>query len=628
MTYEAINGFLDGLRPPRRLDPAEWADTHRYLSSVAAAEPGRWRTTRTPYLREIMNRFDPYDKTEEVIFMKGAQIGASETAFNVLGYFVDMDPCPIMYVMPTESTAKRNSKMRLDPMIEASPTLKSKIADIKSRDKGNTILQKDFPGGTLILAGANSASGLRSVPVRVLLLDEVDAFPQDLDGEGSPVDLAKARTRTFANKKIFQLSTPTMEATSRIALEFSQTDQRFYFVPCPHCGHTQRLTWDRVKFNKADDPVTDATYQCEGCEEHIEERHKPGMLARGVWTPTADVDQHTRKVGYHLSSLYSPLGWYSWSDAANDFLKAKRKNDQNGLKVFVNTVLGETWKEKIIVPEYDRLFERRGGYRSGEVPPGVAILTAGVDVQDDRLELEVVGWGEGLRSWSIDYRVLPGKTSEAQVWADLREVLNETFARTDGARLGIYRAAIDSGYNTNHVYKFCRSVGATRAVPIKGQSGSTQSTMLRPPQSVSITADGKRTGTTMLWNIGVDILKTEIYGALNLALGPDGDEPAMYCRFPSDYDISYFKMLTAERLVARKNPRGFTAYSWEKQQERNEALDCRAYARAAAAIVGVDRWEPANWKAAAAAVFIPPDVRERRADAAPAKKQRRQSDFW
>jgi phage terminase large subunit GpA-like protein len=291
-------------------------------------------------------------------------------------------------------------------------------------------------------------------------------------------------------------------------------------------------------------------------------------------------------------------------------------------------VLGETWKEKIIVPEYDRLFERRGGYRSGEVPPGVAILTAGVDVQDDRLELEVVGWGDGLRSWSIDYRVLPGKTSEAQVWADLREVLNETFARSDGARLGIYRAAIDSGYNTNHVYKFCRSVGATRAVPIKGQSGSTQSTMLRPPQSVSITADGKRTGTTMLWNIGVDILKTEIYGALNLALGPDGDEPAMYCRFPSDYDISYFKMLTAERLVARKNPRGFTAYSWEKQQERNEALDCRAYARAAAAIVGVDRWEPANWKAAAAAVFIPPDVRERRADAAPAKKQRRQSDFW
>jgi phage terminase large subunit GpA-like protein len=628
MTYEAINGFLDGLRPPRRLDPAEWADTHRYLSSVAAAEPGRWRTTRTPYLREIMNRFDPYDKTEEVIFMKGAQIGASETAFNVLGYFVDMDPCPIMYVMPTESTAKRNSKMRLDPMIEASPTLKSKIADVKSRDKGNTILQKDFPGGTLILAGANSASGLRSVPVRVLLLDEVDAFPQDLDGEGSPVDLAKARTRTFANKKIFQLSTPTMEATSRIALEFSQTDQRFYFVPCPHCGHTQRLNWDRVKFNKADDPVTDATYQCEGCEEHIEERYKPGMLARGVWTATADVDQHTRKVGYHLSSLYSPLGWYSWSDAANDFLKAKRKNDQNGLKVFVNTVLGETWKEKIIVPEYDRLFERRGGYRSGEVPPGVAILTAGVDVQDDRLELEVVGWGEGLRSWSIDYRVLPGKTSEAQVWADLREVLNETFARTDGARLGIYRAAIDSGYNTNHVYKFCRSVGATRAVPIKGQSGSTQSTMLRPPQSVSITADGKRTGTTMLWNIGVDILKTEIYGALNLALGPDGDEPAMYCRFPSDYDISYFKMLTAERLVARKNPRGFTAYSWEKQQERNEALDCRAYARAAAAIVGVDRWEPANWKAAAAAVFIPPDVRERRADAAPTKKQRRQSDFW
>jgi phage terminase large subunit GpA-like protein len=300
MTYEAINGFLDGLRPPRRLDPAEWADTHRYLSSVAAAEPGRWRTTRTPYLREIMNRFDPYDKTEEVIFMKGAQIGASETAFNVLGYFVDMDPCPIMYVMPTESTAKRNSKMRLDPMIEASPTLKSKIADVKSRDKGNTILQKDFPGGTLILAGANSASGLRSVPVRVLLLDEVDAFPQDLDGEGSPVDLAKARTRTFANKKIFQLSTPTMEATSRIALEFSQTDQRFYFVPCPHCGHDATPDLGPCEIQQSRRPG----YRCDLPVRRVRGAYRRALQAGnvGAWR----LDRYGGRRPAHAKSRLSP----------------------------------------------------------------------------------------------------------------------------------------------------------------------------------------------------------------------------------------------------------------------------------------------------------------------------------
>lgn len=620
-----IQGFHDGLRPAKRLNPSDWADEHRFLSSVAAAEPGRWRTSRTPYLRQIMNDFDPYSEVQEVVFMKGAQIGATECGYNILGYFVDVDPGPIMYVMPTEGTVKRNSKMRLDPMIKASPRLNDKIAKAKSRDSGNTMLQKDFPGGTIILAGANSASSLRSVPIRVLILDEVDAFPADLDGEGSPVDLAKARTRTFANRKVFQLSTPTVETTSQISKEFESSDQRYYHVPCPECGHMQPLVWPRIKFDKTQRPVKEAHYECEDCGHLIEERNKPRMLAAGKWVSHAPENSNPAKAGYHLSSLYSPLGWYSWADAANQFLEAKDKNDQNKLKVFVNTVLGEVWKEKVIVPEYERLFERAGGYRTGEVPKDVCIITCGVDVQQDRLELEVVGWGVGLRSWSIDYRVLPGDTSEAAVWERLKEVFYETFQREDGATIGIFMMAVDSGFNTSHVYKFCRSMPAAHVVPVKGQSNKSQRVMLRPPQSVDVMKNGKKTGTTRLFNIGVDLIKTEVYGALNSNVDADGQTPPMYCHFPDGYDISYYRMLTAERLVKRRNPKGYDEYIWEKIQERNEALDCRVYARAAAAIIGVDRWEPANWLAAGANTYVPTQQARTKPQR---KRQKRQSDFW
>ena len=629
-----VLGFLDGLRPTKRLRPSEWADEHRFLSSVAAAEPGRWRTSRTPYLKEIMDCFDPYSQVQEVIFMKGAQIGATECGYNILGYYIDLDPCPIMCVMPTEGTAKRNSKMRIDPMIEASPTLKGKIAAIKSRDKGNTILQKDFAGGTLMLAGANSASSLRSVPVRVLILDEVDAFPQDLEGEGSPVGLAKARTRTFANRKIAQISTPTVESTSAVHREFFTTDQRYFHVPCPHCAAMQRLRWEQVRFSKTANPVVSAHYECEHCSEAIEERHKPWMLKHGQWMADAPELADPKRIGYHLSSLYSPLGWYSWADAANDFLAAKRKNDQNKMKVFVNTVLGEVWKEKVIVPPYERLYERRGGYQTKQVPAEVCVLTAGVDVQADRLEMEITGWGEGLRSWVVDYRVLTGDTSATEVWDKLREVLYEGFQRTDGARLGVYKMAVDSGYNTNHVYKFCRQEGAARVVPVKGQAGSRQRIMLSSPQSVDVRSNGKRVGKTMLWNLGVDLIKTEVYAALNLNVNDEGEDPPYYCRFPSNLDISYFRMLTAERLVKRKNPKGYEEHIWEKTQDRNEALDCRVYSRAAAAIVGLDRWEAANWKAAGATAYAPPTQKNEVSKPHKAKeaqretRRKRKNSFW
>lgn len=513
-----------------------------------------------------------YDPVREVIFMKGAQVGATEAGLNIVGFMIDADPGPTMYVMPTGDTIKRNSKSRVAPMIDATPRLREKVAESRSRDSGNTMFQKDFPGGTLILAGANSAAGLRSSPIRTLILDEVDAFPLDLDGEGSPIALAEARTRTFRRRKIFKLSTPTIEGQSIIAAEFENTGMNFYHVPCPHCDHMQPLVWDQLKFERDGEKKVipdSAKYECESCGELIEERFKPWMLARGEWIPSKPEQDVPHKKGYHLSSLYSPLGWYSWADAAQQFIDSHKNPEK--LKVFTNTVLGETWKEKGEVPEWQMLLDRRSEYEINFVPKTVAVLTCGVDVQKDRIELEIVGWGKNKKSWSIDYRVLPGDTSSPDVWKELAKVLNENWEREDGAVIPISRMAIDTGYNTNMVYKFCRGKSAARVIPVKGQEK--QATVISTPRPVDRTRSGKAAGSLMLYSVGVSILKQEIYGYLSQTRDEDGSFPDGFCFFPRNYDAHYFKMLTAEQLQKEKI-KGYTRYVWVKIRERNEALDC------------------------------------------------------
>lgn len=564
---EIISSFLNGLRPTPRVTPTQWADKYRYLSSVSSAEPGRWRTSRTPYLQEVMDHFSVYSPVEEVVVMKGAQIGFTETGLNIVGYYIDNDPGPVMYVMPTIETMQRNVKMRFDPMFNATPRLSEKISEKKSRDSANTMKQKDFPGGTLILAGGNSAASLRSVPVRVLILDEVDGYPSDLDGEGSPVELAKARTRTFSRKKIFMLSTPTVEGQSVIAKEFEETSQRYYFVPCPHCGHFQRLVWDNVKWDKG--YPRSAKYLCEACEKLIEERYKPMMLKKGKWQEAKPENTSSKKVGYHLNSLYSPLGWYSWGDAAQSWIDAQGKPDE--LKVFINTVLGETWKESGEVPEWEALYDRRMDYPTNRPNNEIALITCGVDVQKDRLELELVGWTKGKKSYSIDYRVIFGPTSENQVWEQLALVVGETWEREDGVLMPLSKMAVDTGYNTNMVYKFCRRFPGGSVIPIKGQDR--QNVVVSTPIPVDRTKKGKKAGSLGLYSIGVSILKGELYGWLKAKRNENGEFPDGYCFFPNAYDEHFFKMLTAEQLQ-KEVVKGFTKYVWVKVRERNEALDC------------------------------------------------------
>lgn len=386
--------WREGLRPDPVLTVSEWADQHRVLSSKASAEPGRWRTSRTPYLRDIMNCLSPTSPVERVVFMKGAQVGATESGSCWIGYVIHHAPGPMMAVWPTVEMAKRNSKQRIDPLIEESAALSELIAPARSRDSGNTILAKEFRGGVLVMTGANSAVGLRSMPVRYLFLDEVDGYPLDVEGEGDALSLAEARTRTFARRKIFIVSTPTISGASAIEREYEASDQRRYFVPCPHCQHLQWLRFEQLRWEKGK-PHT-AAYVCESCDIPIAEHHKTAMLEHGIWRPMAP-EHGSKTAGFHLSSLYSPIGWRRWQDIARAWESAcsQESGSAAAIKTFKNTELGETWVEEGEAPDWQRLLERGEDYPIGRIPSGGLLLVAGVDVQKDRIEASVWAFGRG-----------------------------------------------------------------------------------------------------------------------------------------------------------------------------------------------------------------------------------------
>ncbi|MCO5285196.1 MAG: phage terminase large subunit family protein [Chitinophagaceae bacterium] len=586
-----IKGFLDGLKPDPILTVSEWADANRILDSQSASMPGRYRTSVTPFSKEIMDNLGEYSEVEEVIVMKGAQLGITENGLNWIGYTIDISPCPMLLVEPTKEVVELVSKTRIQPMLESTPALTKKVKPARSRDSGNTLTKKEFPGGILRLAGANSAAGLRNMPVKRLMLDEVDAYPVDLDSEGNPIDLAIKRTSTFARRKIFILSTPTTKGNSVIEPLFEATDKRYYFVPCPHCGGMQHLKWEqlRYEYNSKSRIAKNVFYECEHCLSPIAERHKSQMLAAGQWIATAPENENSRRVGYHLNSLYSPLGWLSWRSIAENWEESQ--GDVPKLKTFYNTVLGLTYEETGDKPEWKNLYERREDYPVNRIPvDDVAFLTAGVDIQKDRIELEIVGWCEGKTSYSIDYRVLTGFVAgdgSAQVWQKLAAVLNETWQKPNGVTLPIRLMCVDSGYSSTEVYSFCRNFPPSRVIPVKGKDNLNMITS--SPKAVNVTRKNKAVDSVKVWMIGTNLLKSELYGWLRLAKEENG-----YCHFPQ-YDENYFKGLTAEELVITKDKKGRDKQEWVKKYRRNEPLDVRIYNRAAAHIVGIDTFTPAVW---------------------------------
>jgi phage terminase large subunit GpA-like protein len=578
-----------GARPDLLLTVSEWADRHRTLSQRSSAEPGPWRTDRAPYLREIMDCLSSSSPVETVVLMKGAQLGGTEAGNNWIGYIIHQAAGPMLAVQPTVEMAKRNSKQRIDPLIEESDVLRQLVSDPRSRDSGNTMLAKEFPGGILVMTGANSAIGLRSMAARYLFLDEVDAYPGDVDGEGDPIKLALARTRTFARRKVFLVSTPKITGTSRIEAAYEDSDQRHYWVPCPRCKQYQILQFAQLRWPKGEPER--AVYICEHCEGEIGNHQKHWMLPQGEWR--AGSPGVGKSAGFHLSSLYSPVGWFSWADAARMFTDAQKNPAL--LQVCVNTVFGETWAQQGDAPEWRRIYDRREEYAIGTVPAGGLFLTAGIDVQKDRIEMEVVAWGRGKESWSVDYQVLEGRTAEPPVWGKLTTAIGAHYRTASGVTLPIAKFAIDSGYATPEVYTWVRQHAGEWAVVIKGDSRA--AAPVNQPSAVEVGPRGKRIRAGVrVWPVNSGMIKEELYRWLRL--DPPTDEsgegfPPGYCHFPC-YSEEYFKQLTAEQLVTRV-VKGYRRPEWQKIRDRNESLDCRVYARAAAAVCGIDRAGESHW---------------------------------
>lgn len=562
--------FSQGLLPDPELTVSEWADQYRYLAQKASSEPGKWNTKRTPYMREIMDALSPSVPIHKVVFMKAVQIGATECLNNFVGYTIHQSPGPMMVIQPTVEMAKRWSRQRLTSMIEETPVLRGLVKEAREKDSGNTVLSKEFAGGLLIITGANSAVGLRSMPAGKIGLDEIDGYPYDVEGEGDPVGIAEKRASNFPNKKLFLTSTPTVKGFSRIELAYEQSDKRRYHVPCPFCGHFQVLVWSGIRWDKdlAGGPRLETIhYQCSGCGEKVLEHHKTSMLEQGKWI--AEAPGPGKPAGFHLSGLYSPIGWVSWREIAEEFFDSKK--DTQLFKTWINTRLGETWEEAGEKISDGFLFSRREDYGAHDVPAGGLVLTAGIDVQQDRIELQVLAWGKGEECWSVTYEIFWGDTAKEDVWNDLDLFLQSTFLHESGVKLKIAATGIDTGDQTKQVYSFVKPRQNRRIFAVKGSSLSGMPLVARPSKN--------NLAGVQLFPIGTDTAKDMIYGRLKIK------DPGPGCmHFPVNYDEEYFRQLTAEKIVT-KYVKGFPTRTYKLTRERNEALDTAVYATAALAIL-------------------------------------------
>ncbi len=544
-------------KPPKKLKVSQWADENRVLTSEASAEPGNWRTSRAPYQREIMDVIA--DRSiEVVVFSKSSQVGATEIINNVIGYYIAQDPSPVLVLQPTLEMARTWSKDRLAPMLKSSPALAGKVKEPRSRDSENTVLHKKFPGGNLSVVGANSASSLASRPVRILLCDEVDRYPDSAATEGDPIQLAIKRTQTFWNRKILMASTPTIDGVSRIQAAWETSDKRFYFVPCPHCEEMQKLEWKHVHWDE--DKPESAHYACQHCGGVIEETDKIKMLDQGEWRAS---EETSRIAGFHISELYSP--WSTWQSMVETFLEVKKHPEQ--LKTFVNTALGEVWRDQGVEIETHELMSRRENYDSSLIPNDVLVITAGCDIQKDRIEIQTVGWALDSQSYVIEYKVLWGETSQSGVWSDLDAYLKKKFKKEDGTYISIACSTVDSGYQTQSVYNFCKGKSGRRIFAIKGMSTAGKLIAGRPTQS------GKQ--RIPLVPVGTDTAKEVLFSWLQVE-----DVSPGYIHFPSDMDEEYFKQLTSEKRMV-KYFKGQKKLVFKPIRERNEALDTFVYCLAA-----------------------------------------------
>ena len=548
-------------KPPPDITVSQWADEHRRLSAESSASPGRFRTEIIEYFREPMDMVGT-PGVRRITLMTSAQVGKSTVIENIIGYFMHQDPCPILHVSPTLDSMKMFSKERLAPMVRDTPVLRNIVKDARARDSGNTLASKTFPGGHIAMVGSNAPAGLASRPVRVLVADEVDRFEASAGTEGDPINLAVKRTTTYWNRVLMFVSTPGDKATSRIEPEFLRGDQRYRWCPCPDCGEYQRLRWSSVEWD--DGQPDTARYVCEHCGCLWNDEKRVRAVRQGEWRAEKEFNGN---VSYHLSQLYSPFA--PLADGVRDFLDSK--DNPELLKTWVNTFLGETWEEKGRRLEWSDLMHQREEY---DVPEDVTLITAAVDMQDDRAEIEWCGWGDDYQTWSLGYRKVYGDPSTPEFWQNLKSVLSETFVHPIFGEIAPRSIAMDSGgHYTSSVYAFTSQM--PRSVAIKGVSGAGKPMVGRPLKNTI--------GNARVIPLGVDTIK-EIVSARLKVSDPDA---AGYCRFPVNYDEDYFRGLTAEELRTTFY-KGFPRNEWVKIRPRNEPWDLRVYNTAALEMLQVD----------------------------------------
>lgn len=565
-----LNGIVQGVKPPKDQTISEWAAENRILAGEASASKGRWTNDRTPYLVEIMDKLSPQDPCADVAFVKGSQIGGTECLINAALYYMCQCPCPIGLYQTTDDTAAEFERQRLAPTFAA--------MGLDKYFTNSTAGCKEYPGGIFFLGSGGSASQLRSKPLQVVLCDEISGWVEDCGGEGDPCDLVKRRTTNFPRKKRFWNSTPTIKKKCRITKKFEVGDQRYYNVPCPHCGELYVWKWAHMVWDRDGDgnhlPYT-ARMRCPHCGKDTEEWRKAELLAQGQWVAT---NQNGAYPSFHLAAFYSPLGWYSWEEAVTDFLEAQ--GDPQKLKVWTNNVCGEAWDEDNQVKRDFSDLELRCEQYEAEVPDGVVVLTVGVDTQDDRLECEVVGWGRGLESWSIGYWIIPGDPDLDGVWEQLDEIISQPYVKADGTQLFVAAGLVDSGgHKTSAVYRYCAKREWRKIYASIGARGPNRPVISRPSSTKKSSAENAK-----LITVGTDTVKDWFFNVLSY------DRPGPgFCHFPEKeiYDGEHFRQLTAEVKKSHMS-RGYIVYSYEKVYERNEPLDCRVYSRGALNLTGVD----------------------------------------
>lgn len=578
--------MVSALTPPPNLTVSQWADEYRRLPRETSGKPGRWRTSVVAYMREIMDALnDPF--TETVVFRKSVQVAGTELLLNAIGYLAHIAPCPILYLTPKDDDVRKFSIKRLSTMIRDTHVLRTRFVPAKSRDTGNTIAYKKFLGGDITMVGVNSPSNLASLPISVVLSDEDDRQTANSGGEGDPWTLAWNRTTTFANRKGVRVSTPTLAGSSRICAAFDKGDQRYFHVPCPRCDALHVITKDMLKWDKLPDGTSDFTTarlqcpKCGGCYDNAE-KNAAVRDPRARWIATKPFTGHR---SYFIWAAYSPFHDVKLPRLAQSVCEALASGNPTDVQHLQNDIYAEPYdgvSEKI---DDTKLASRAEKYAAA-VPRRVLMLSAGLDTQDDRIEAEVVGWGAGEESWSIDYRVFPGdpdipEGQPGSPWDAVTAFLSTRYRHESGLDMPISTAAIDTGgHKTHAVYDYCNAHRA-RIHAIKGKGGWDRDP-IRGPSRVRF--GKKKLRHVFLYTLGVDKLKNQVIGRLTIERNPDDPTAPRpgYCHFPAGRDASYYEQLTAERLVTtlRANRR---VSEWKKDSDsaRNEALDCRVYAYAA-----------------------------------------------